>query len=113
MSYSFYHILHLVSLFYLAGVTFSAISNPTPEQRKKNLMISGIASLIVFVSGFGLVAKAQTGFPLWLIVKIICWLLLSALAGFAYRKKEMTKILKISFLFIISLAVIMVSLKPF
>ena len=113
MSYSFYHILHIFCLFFLVAITFAAILNPEDNSRKKTLMLSGIASLIIFVSGFGLVAKAGTGFPFWLIVKMICWLAISSIAGIAYKKKELSQFLKTSLFVLVGLAIIMVSLKPF
>ena len=87
MSPTFYYILHLISLFVLAGYTFYAFGAP-PETKKRVMMITGIASVLAIVGGFGL--QAKLGYKLtelWLIVKILCWLGISALAGFGYRKR--------------------------
>jgi hypothetical protein len=87
MSPTVYHIIHLVSLFVLFGYTFYAFAAPA-ETRKKVLMITGIASLLVLVSGFGLISKVyQNQFAAWMIVKLIAWLGLSALAGLGYRRR--------------------------
>lgn len=83
----YYLILHVGALFVLAGYTFYAFAAP-PETRKKVMMITGIASLLAAVGGFGLQARLGLGWPVWLIVKIVCWFGLSALAGFGYRRRE-------------------------
>jgi hypothetical protein len=84
----FYQVLHVFSLLVLAGYTFYAFAAPA-ETRKKVLMITGIASLLVLVSGFGLMAKLYGNqFQGWMIVKLVAWLGLSALAGVGYRKRD-------------------------
>lgn len=86
----FYYILHIGALFVLAAYTFYAFAAPA-ETRKRVMIITGIASLIALVGGFGL--QAKLGYKLsepWLIVKILCWLGLSGLAGMGYRKRGST-----------------------
>jgi hypothetical protein len=87
MSPAFYSILHVFSLLVLTGFTFYAFAAPA-ECRKKVMIITGIASLVMFISGFGLITKLQTGFPTWIIVKLVCWLGVSALAGIGFRKRD-------------------------
>ena len=111
--YPLLHILHLVSLFLLVGVTFAAFAAPEAENRKRYLMFSGIASLLAFISGFGLLHAIKAGFPLWVIVKMLCWLFISGVCGMAFRKRESIKTLVIATSLVIALAVCMVSLKPF
>ena len=83
-----YYILHLTALFVLAGYTFYAFGAPA-ETRKRVMMITGIASLLALVAGFGLQAKLGYKFTeTWLLVKLVCWLGLSALAGFGYRRRD-------------------------
>ncbi|MCS6245533.1 MAG: hypothetical protein H2172_17000 [Opitutus sp.] len=87
MSPTVYHILHLVSLFVLFGYTFYAFAAPA-ETRKKVLMITGIASLLVLISGFGLMSKLYNNqFAAWMIVKLVAWLGISALAGLGFRRR--------------------------
>ncbi|CAM2865023.1 hypothetical protein [Rariglobus hedericola] len=112
MSPTIYHIIHLVSLFVLFGFTFYAFAAPA-ETRKKVLMITGIASLLVLVSGFGLVSKIYGNkFELWMIVKLVAWLALSALTGFGYRRRGAAGTLSVVALVLVALAVTMVYLKP-
>ncbi len=84
---TFYHVLHVFSLLVLTGYTFYAFSAPA-ETRKKVLMITGIASVLALVSGFGLMSKLYSNqLAGWMIVKLVCWLGLSALTGMGYRMR--------------------------
>ena len=112
MSPTVYHILHVVSLLTLYGGTFYAFAAPA-ETRKSTLMITGIASLIMLISGFGLLAKLQLGFPVWVMVKLVCWLGLSALGGIGYRRRGAVGALKATALGLAAIAVVMVFTKPF
>jgi len=113
MSPTVYHIIHLVSLFVLFGYTFYAFAAPA-ETRKKVLMITGIASLLVMVSGFGLVSKVYANhFAGWMIVKLVCWLGLSALTGLGYRRRGAVGVFAVVAVVLALVAVVMVYAKPF
>ena len=112
MSPTIYYILHVTSVLVLTGYTFYAFA-AAPETRKRVMMITGIASLLAVIAGFGLQAKLHLGFPGWLIVKIVCWLGLSALAGFGYRKRGAAGTLAAVALLLAFIAVVMVYAKPF
>jgi hypothetical protein len=93
MNPNFYHFLHVAGLLLLVGGTFYAFAAPA-ETRKRVLAVTGVASLLMLASGFGLLAKLYEGhFYLWVVVKLVCWLGLSALAGVAYRRRERTGLL--------------------
>ena len=51
--------------------------------------------------------------PGWLIVKLACWLGLSALAGFGYRRRGAAGTLMIVAVLLAFIAVVMVYTKPF
>lgn len=108
-----FRIVHIVAVMLLLGITFVAIANPLAEHRKKVLMYSGIASLIVVLTGFGLLGSQHMGVPPWAIVKALCWLTISALAGIAYRVKGKERLLFSLASGAMFFAVVMVSLKPF
>ena len=108
MSPIVYYILHVGALFVLAGYTFYAFG-AAPETRKRVMMITGIASLIALIAGFGLQAKLGYKFSeLWLIVKIVCWLGLSALAGIGYRRRGAAGALGVVAVALIVVALVMV-----
>ena len=112
MSPIFYYILHVSSVLVLTAYTFYAFAAPL-ETRKRVMMISGIASLLALVGGFGLQAKLGYGFPGWIIVKLVCWLGLSALAGVGYRRRGAVGTLALVAIALVIIAVVMVYLKPF
>ena len=93
MSYSFYKILHLISLFVaclsLGGLWFFYATewNSKIKGRKLLLNIHGISLFIVFVAGFGLIAKLQipSPWPFWLYMKLLFWLFLGAAPFFLRR----------------------------
>lgn len=112
MSSTTYHIIHLISLFVLFGFTFYAFAAPA-ETRKKVLMITGIASVLVLISGFGLISKVYGNkFELWMIIKAVAWLALSALTGIGYRRRGKAGALTVVAVGLAALAVSMVYLKP-
>lgn len=112
MSPVFYHVLHVVAVILLTGYTFYAFAAP-PETRKRVMMITGIASLLALVGGFGLQAKLAVGWPGWLIVKILCWLGLSALAGIGYRRRDAAGTLAMVAIALVLIAVVLVYSRPF
>ena len=113
MNPTYYHLLHLFALFVLTAHTFMAFANPAPENRKKTLMITGIAGLLVLISGFGLLAKLYPGtFPGWAIVKLVCWLGLMAVGGMVYRRPHLRSTLAFITLCLILVALVMVYLRP-
>jgi hypothetical protein len=112
MSPQFYYILHLSSLVVLLGYTFYGFA-AAAETRKRVLMMTGIMSVLMLVSGIGLLHKLALGFPTWAIVKLVCWLGLSALAGLAYRRRAQANGLMLLGFALAIVAVAMVYLKPF
>ncbi|MGH7945806.1 MAG: hypothetical protein ACREH8_10805 [Opitutaceae bacterium] len=112
MSPMIYYILHVTAVLVLTGYTFYAFA-AAPETRKRVMMITGIASILALVGGFGLQAKLNYGFPGWLIVKLVCWLGLSALAGFGYRRRGAAGALAAVALLFAFIATVMVYTKPF
>jgi hypothetical protein len=112
MSPTVYSVLHILSLLVLFGYTFFAFAAGA-ETKKRVMMITGIASLLALVAGFGLQAKLQIGWPGWLFVKLVCWLGLSALAGFGYRKRGATGVLAVVAIVLAGIAIVMVYTRPF
>ncbi len=105
----YYYLLHLFSLFVLTAHTFMAFANPDPANKKQTMIITGVATLLVLVSGFGLLAKLHGNqFHGWVIVKLVCWLGLSALAGIAYRRPHLRRVLATVALGLILVALFMV-----
>ncbi len=109
----FLHILHVVSVLLLTGFTFMAFVAP-PETRKRMLMITGGATAAVFLTGLRMWQGVYGFAPLgWIIVKLACWLGFSAVAGLAYRRRDLTPLLMLAGVGLLAVAVAMVYAKPF
>ena len=106
-------VFHLFSVFLLVGVTFAAFAAPQPENRRRSLMWSGLCSLSVVISGFAQLGIMGAGFPGWAIVKLLCWLVLSVVAGIVFRKPNQITAWLVVSLVAILVAVGMVTFKPF
>ncbi|MCX6937202.1 MAG: SirB2 family protein [Verrucomicrobia bacterium] len=111
MNPAIYSIIHVFSLLVLTGYTFHAFAAPA-EARKKVMIVTGIASLLMLISGFGLLAKVyQNQFAPWVIVKLVCWLGLSALAGIGFRKRDKASVFIAVILALVFVALVSVYTK--
>ena len=90
MDPNLYRVIHVLAVILLAGLAFAAFANPAQTAKRKVLLASGVCSLLALIAGFGLVAKLGVPFPFptWILVKLGCWLGLSAMAGLAYRQPK-------------------------
>lgn len=100
MSPEFYKVLHLfgVALLFcsLGGIALHAPHAKRGDTgavavRKRLMAAHGIAMLLVLVAGFGLMAKMglMSTWPLWIIVKLVIWLVLGGAGAFVARKPEL------------------------
>jgi len=110
----YYQVLHLLSLIVLTAQTFMAFANPLPENRKRTMIITGIAALLMFISGFGMLTINKIPFAStpWIWVKTACWLGVSAMAGMAYRKAHLRGALSVVTMALIGVAIVMVYFRP-
>lgn len=110
----YYQLLHIFSLLVLTAHTFMALANPDPANRKRTLIVTGLASLLMLGSGFGMLVLNKIPYVTgWVIVKFFCWLGLSALAGIAYRRAHLRGVLSLVALVLLLTAVSMVYFRPF
>jgi hypothetical protein len=107
------HIVHVSAVLTLIAFTFYAFAAP-PETRKKVLALTGIAFLIVALTGLrmwqGLYGFAFLG---WIVVKIVCAVGIAGLVGLGYRRRAQAGLLMAVVLALAILAVVMVYAKPF
>src|SRR4051812_28439742 len=91
-----YKLLHIFALIVQTAHTFMAFANPIPENRMRTLMITGIASLVMLATGFGMLSIEKIPFTTgWVLVKFVCWLGLGSLAGVVYRKAHLRGLLSL------------------
>jgi hypothetical protein len=97
------HVIHVGSAIGLIAYTFFAFAAP-PETRKRVLILTGVASLLIVLTGVRMWQGVYAFAPLaWIFVKIFCWLGLSALTGMAYRKRDKVNLL-ITVVWVLSIA---------
>lgn len=111
MKLQIYQIMHVASMVLLTAFTFMAFANPDPKGKKKTMMMTGIFSLLMLIGGFGMLSVLKLGFPVWILVKVICWLGLSGMAGMAYRKPDLMGTWKFMSLAFLLIAIATVYLK--
>lgn len=110
---AYYHLLHLFSLFVLTAHTFMAFGNPDPINKTRTMTITGVASVLVLASGFGMLHLLAIPFSTgWVIVKFVCWLLFSSVSGLVYRRAHLRGLLSMISLLLILTAIYMVYFRP-
>jgi hypothetical protein len=95
MSYEFYKVLHLtgIILLFTGLVTLLTlkVSGQALEGKTKKFayMTHGLGLLLIFVSGFGLMARLGMiqGFPKWIYIKLAIWLFFGGILAFIKRNK--------------------------
>lgn len=75
MSYAFYKIIHVVSIVLFFALYMSAVRKE--GSIKKEVIFTGVALMLILVSGMGLIAKIGiahgAAWPLWLKLKLTIW----------------------------------------
>jgi hypothetical protein len=113
LEFNVLHFVHVTAALMLVGFTFYAFA-ADPAQRKFTLMWGGIASLVVLLSGLRMWhAQFNMAFAGWIAVKLVTWLIISALAGIGFRRRQHVGLLMLLTLAAAALAVAMVFFKPF
>ncbi|MEE8522688.1 MAG: hypothetical protein V3T72_02055 [Thermoanaerobaculia bacterium] len=83
MSLLTYKVLHILgislALVALGGAAQRALDGDSGGSRKLAGITHGVGLLIILVSGFGLLAKLGIGFPPWVWLKLVIWLVIAAL----------------------------------
>ncbi len=103
MSYEFYKVVHLFGILLLftslGGLAMLSLrGGPEGETKplKKMLMIlHGVALVVVFVAGFGLMARKGmmgSGWPGWLFGKLGIWLVFGGLATAVIKRPALGKV---------------------
>jgi hypothetical protein len=84
IAYEVYKVLHLTTLFLFVS-SFGFIFKQEIKNKSIKFIVSFI-SFLIFVAGMGLIArlgfKHTEPFPLWIYLKISCWILINALIFF-------------------------------
>ncbi|MFH1500020.1 MAG: hypothetical protein ABII82_19595 [Verrucomicrobiota bacterium] len=110
--YNALHVIHVFAAIVMVATVFLATAGSV-ESKKKVMMWSGIATLLVLLTGIRMWQAIYSFAGIWPIVKIVCWLGLSAFAGIAYRKREKAGLWINLSLALTAIALVMVYVRPF
>ena len=82
LSYKVLHILGLLLVFTaVGGMTLHTLNGGDRDSNRARKLVGishGVGLVILLVSGFGMIAKLQLGFPAWIWVKVAIWLFFGA-----------------------------------
>ncbi|MEM0967417.1 MAG: hypothetical protein AAGJ81_14820 [Verrucomicrobiota bacterium] len=109
MSYNFYTFFHLLGLILLSLGLGALLARAVlaPENKSFRIggaIVAGFGMIFLLVAGFGMQAKGGYGWPLWLNLKVVIWLLLGAVFTTIKRKPEWNVMLWVSVIVLTGLA---------
>ncbi|MCA9709469.1 MAG: hypothetical protein KDK70_26750 [Myxococcales bacterium] len=98
----FYKVLHVLGILLLfatlGGLAVLGLRGGDDREvgslRKQLTIGHGVAMLMVFVAGFGMMARLgiMSGWPTWIYIKIALWLVLGAAVALVRRVPEMGRV---------------------
>jgi len=98
--YETYKLIHILAVFFLLfslGAYLILTSNKTTTSKKLAGITHGIAIVVIFIGGFGLLARLGfsgiSSWPLWVWIKILIWIILTLMITLIKRKPEWTTLL--------------------
>jgi uncharacterized membrane protein SirB2 len=113
MEYQALHFLHILGGLLLVAYTFYAFAGPAAETKKRVMIITGVANLLILLTGVRMWQSLHGFAPLtWVIVKIVCWLGLAAFAGLAYRRREKAGVFATVSVLLLTVIVAMAYFQP-
>ena len=116
MSYAFFMILHLFGIFMvlmsLGGLIVLGVVEDS-QWRKLAAMTNGIGLVVVFIGGFGLLGMLQLGWPGWIVIKILIWVLFAVMMVLARRASRFGTALWWGSLGLAGFAAYLANFKPF
>jgi hypothetical protein len=113
MSYETYKILHLIGLVILF-ISLGALAYVPLEKRKPLMALNGLASVIMLVAGFGLLARLGLARDMgtWVYIKIVIWLVLSATPVILRKKPTLAMPVLLGSIALGTLAAYLAIMKP-
>jgi len=104
--YLFFHLLggFLLVLGYGALLARAVLAADNKPMRVWGSVISGIGLILLLVAGFGMQAKLGVGWPTWLILKIVIWILLGGVLALINRRADWNRMLWIAVILLAGLS---------
>lgn len=117
MRHQLYQFIHLTGIFmiflaYGGLIVRNLVGSDSKDIRRLGAITSGIGMLLSLVGGFGLLAVLKYGWPLWVLVKLVIWILLGAMIVVINRKPNLSQVWWWSTVILGMIALYMVILKP-
>jgi len=116
LSYHAYKLIHLIGVFLLLLSFGGQLVRPDSTSWHKYLKVShGIGLLVLFIAGFGLLARLGIGwpFPAWVYLKLLVWVVLGVLPMLARRMTSCPKFLWWLILGLVTFSAYLANFKPF
>lgn len=118
--YEIIHVIGIAMLFVaIGGVAVHAANGGTKTTSATRSLVSavfGLGSFLILLGGFGMMARlglVRGMPPVWLMVKMAIWFLLSGLVLVPYRKPELARPFFVLLPLLAGVAVYMALYKPF
>lgn len=107
--YKLIHIIGLIILFFaFGGVLFFALSKSAlpRSMQKVSSIFHGVGLFLILLGGFGMLARLGMAkeWPLWVILKLVIWLLLGGGMVLAKKMQNLAIYLTIGFIMLASCA---------
>ena len=118
MTYEFYNVAHVIGVLFLfsaLGVLAATAGSTSAPLRKVASIAHSVALAVIFVAGFGLLARLGYfgAIPTWAYLKMALWAILAAAVVPLKRKPEWAPALWVIMPVIGSLAVWLAVTQPF
>ena len=121
ISYSLYKVVHLLGILLvftaLGGVVAHAASGGSKDSnsfRRQLALAHGIGILLIFITGFGLLASTGASMASgWVLGKILIWLFLGAATVLPYRSQSLDRALLLLLPLVGGIAAYLAIFKPF
>lgn len=96
MSYEFYKVLHVFMLVLMVAAFAPQFLSANNAHAKLLKITSGVASLLLFVGGMGLLARIGVGhgtaWPVWVKVKVGVWVAVAALGPILAKRMQKNRL---------------------
>jgi hypothetical protein len=123
MPYPVYKLIHFLGLIMVVGALVAAAmhglrggTKADDQYRKSTRVVHGIGMFLLVLGGFGLLARIGVmhgGFPMWVNVKLVLWLLFGAAIALPYRGRGPARAVLIALPLIVLAAAASALYKPF
>lgn len=92
ISYPLYKVLHIAGVLFVMIALGGLVAAGRDGDRRRAGLTHGIGLVVILVTGFGLLARLQAGFPPWVWGKLVIWLLIGGAIAAIRRRPELARL---------------------